>query len=61
MITMAEVMVEKIIKIDPENEDFYWLKPISSIIIVADCGITWLLLLAPLAIKFIEFLITPFA
>lgn len=23
MITMAEVMVEKIIKIDPENEDFY--------------------------------------
>jgi hypothetical protein len=50
-----------IIALPPENEDFYWLKPIGSIIIVADCGITWLLLLAPLAIKFIEFLITPFA
>lgn len=45
----------------PENEDFYWFKPIGTIIILADCGITWLVLLGPIFIKLIEILISPFA
>lgn len=40
----------------PEEQDFYWFKPIATILILVDAGITLMIALAPLATKILEFL-----
>ena len=41
------------------DEDWYWLRPISTIITFADGIFTWLVLLAPIVIKIVDIIITP--
>ena len=40
----------------PEEQDFYWLKPVSTILILVDTGVTLMIALSPIVAKILELL-----